>query len=437
VKLKIFYLMVYLTINDKILKFKIGQIVCDAPAKAFILDVKGHNAYHGCNSCTVEGDFINSRMAYLNMDAPLRNDQSFREKKDEIYHKDISPLEDLPVDIPSVVVLEYMHNVCFGVMKKLLSFWVKGKKPVRLVNPETISEELCKIKSFLPAEFNRLPRPLEEFEYWKASEFRTFLIYTGPIVLRGRLKSTFYNHFMILSCAIRLLICPRTCYSYNSVAKMLLKKFVSEYPSHHGPEYVSYNVHGLIHIADFVLTQGCLDRFSAFKYENYLQFVKKSCKNARYPLEDTYNRVIEKINIESTSVKLNYPILKNEINYDPSANRSVYETYYKEIIFENFLINNSNLKDNCIYYVKDHGLVKLVHILKFINGTVKFKVLKYNISPMFHHLMSSDIIKIFYAHDIIPKHPLILIDVDSIMYKCFSFPIDVHKSIAIALLHTI
>jgi len=84
-----------ITINGKILKFKIVKIVCDAPAKAFILNGTGHNAYHGCNSCTVEGDFINNRMAYLDMDAPLRNNLSFREKKDEFYLKDISPLEVL------------------------------------------------------------------------------------------------------------------------------------------------------------------------------------------------------------------------------------------------------------------------------------------------------------------------------------------------------
>lgn len=51
--------------------------------------------------------------------------------------------------------------------------------------------------------------------------------------------------------------------------------------------------------------------------------------------------------------------------------------------------------------------------------------------------MSSDIIKIFYAHDIIPKPSLISIDVDCIRYNFFSFPIDVHKSVAITLLHTI
>lgn len=67
-------------------------------------------------------------------------------------------ITELPIDIPSVVVLEYMHNVCLGVMKKLLSFWVKGKKPVRLVNSESIYEELLNLKFVLPTEFNCLPR---------------------------------------------------------------------------------------------------------------------------------------------------------------------------------------------------------------------------------------------------------------------------------------
>ncbi|XP_022166117.1 uncharacterized protein LOC111030759, partial [Myzus persicae] len=298
--------------HEKVLRFKIVQIVCDAPAKSFILNVKGHNAYHGCNSCTVEGDFIRKRMAYLDLNAPLRTDGSFREKKDEFYHKDESPLEELPIDMSSAVVLEYMHNICLGVMKRLIIFWIKGKKPVRLENSETISEELNNMKTFLPTEFNRLPRSLEECEYWKATEFRTFLIYTGPIVLKGRLKNSLYKHFMILSCAIRLLISPKTSYTYNNVAKMLIKQFVSEYSTHYGEEYVGYNVHGLIYVADFVLMHGSLDTFSAFKYENYLQFLKKSCKNSRYPLEDTYNRIMEHVNIDISSVAPNYPILRNE-----------------------------------------------------------------------------------------------------------------------------
>lgn len=73
---------------------------------------------------------------------------------------------------------------------------------------------------------------------------------------------------MLLSCTIRLLISPETCHTYNFVARDLLKHFVTEYI------HIGYNVHGLIHICDFVLVHGALDSFSAFKFENYLQFIK-------------------------------------------------------------------------------------------------------------------------------------------------------------------
>ncbi|KAF0756057.1 Uncharacterized protein FWK35_00018048 [Aphis craccivora] len=38
-------------------KVQISNIVCDAPAKAFLLNVKGHNSYFGCTSCTEEGTY--------------------------------------------------------------------------------------------------------------------------------------------------------------------------------------------------------------------------------------------------------------------------------------------------------------------------------------------------------------------------------------------
>jgi len=54
-----------LCINNILLKFEISQIVYDAPAKSFVLNVKNFNAYHGCNSCTVEGTFIKNQMAFF------------------------------------------------------------------------------------------------------------------------------------------------------------------------------------------------------------------------------------------------------------------------------------------------------------------------------------------------------------------------------------
>lgn len=77
-----------------------------------------------------------------------------------------------------------MHLVCLGVMKKLINFWVRGRKDIRLTNIclERIDSTLKQIKNCVPKEFARLPRPITEFEHWKATEFRQFILYTGKII---------------------------------------------------------------------------------------------------------------------------------------------------------------------------------------------------------------------------------------------------------------
>jgi len=105
----------------------------------------------------------------------------------------------------------------------------KTEKPVKLLKPEEFSEELNSLKPFMHSEFTRLPRSLEKVEFWKATEFRAFVLYIGPVVLKGRLKKSFYNHFMLLHCAIRLLISSETYHTHNSLDKTLLNKFVHDY----------------------------------------------------------------------------------------------------------------------------------------------------------------------------------------------------------------
>lgn len=46
-----------------------------------------------------------------------------------------------------------------------------------------------------PIDIKRSIRDLDVLNFWKATEFRTFLLKTGPIVLNGKLSSEAYNHF--------------------------------------------------------------------------------------------------------------------------------------------------------------------------------------------------------------------------------------------------
>ncbi|CAG9763551.1 unnamed protein product [Ceutorhynchus assimilis] len=50
--------------KNKDIQVRITKVLCDAPAKAFILNIKSHNAYFGCTKCSTEGSFVNNRMTY-------------------------------------------------------------------------------------------------------------------------------------------------------------------------------------------------------------------------------------------------------------------------------------------------------------------------------------------------------------------------------------
>jgi len=110
----------------------------------------------------------------------------------------------------SCVPLDYCHVVCLGVMKKLIYLWVKGPRFLKLKPSDIklISDKLIEMQQYTPKDFARKPRALSEFLNWKATEFRQFLLYTGPVVLKSVLKSDNYDHFIILHVAISILVNP-------------------------------------------------------------------------------------------------------------------------------------------------------------------------------------------------------------------------------------
>lgn len=72
-----------------------------------------------------------------------------------------------------------MHLICLGVTKKLITLWLKGPLKTRLnsVKNKFLSNNLIDIKNVIPIDFHRKSRGLDELPRWKATEFRTFLLY--------------------------------------------------------------------------------------------------------------------------------------------------------------------------------------------------------------------------------------------------------------------
>lgn len=194
-----------IVVYDKKMAVKLNVFICDAPAKSFIKGIKGHNAYFGCGNCIQEGDYVENRVTFPEINAILRSDKSFQLKQQEEHHKMTSNLEDLNIGMVTQFPLDYMHLVLLGVMKKLLQFWIKGKHNIRMVATQiaVASTSLLSMSLFLPKEFARKPRKLDEVDRFKATELRQLLLYTGPVIFLKKLSRDKYVHFLSLSIAIR------------------------------------------------------------------------------------------------------------------------------------------------------------------------------------------------------------------------------------------
>ena len=312
-----------LDIDDRHINFQLANITCDAPAKAFIKATKMFNAKHGCDRCSSISINVSGTATYRNILFTSRNNCDFRSNLYVEHQKSISPLVDLPIDMITCFNIDYMHCVLLGVTKKLLRIYLNKEKAIK---PEyklsdlqinRINNRLEYIKKSITNDFCRKTRTLNELDRFKATELRQFLLYSGRTALKGILHPEYYNHFLIFNVAISILVSPFLSKDVNltSYAHKLLEYFIEEGIRLFGVRFAVYNVHSLLHLKEDVLRLGSLDGSSAFKFENYMQVIKKMVRSGKFPLTqisnrlEEYNRhiVVDIIPEQCKAISLKYP----------------------------------------------------------------------------------------------------------------------------------
>lgn len=180
-------------------------------------------------------------MVYLQTsNLKLRTDYAFRHRFDFSHHIATSLIEELKIDLVQQFSLDYLHLVCLGVMKKLLNLWKNGEDKLPLNKIKMISDHLTTLSGTQPDDFQRKARSLNEFGNFKASEFRTFILYTGPVVLKDVLDDEKYQHFMLFHVAIMILCDEQLLLQHIESCKKLLFTFVHNFKLQH---HLVYNVH--------------------------------------------------------------------------------------------------------------------------------------------------------------------------------------------------
>jgi hypothetical protein len=379
--------------NSMRFDIELSAVICDTPARAFVKNVKGHTGYFGCDKCLQEGEYINGRMAFPEINATLRTDASFRAKLNEDHHLGPSPLSDLSIDMISAFPLDYMHLTCLGVMRKLLYLWTRGpvSTGTRLGRQaiNNLSELLVLFKDQVPFEFGRKPRSVDDLDRWKATELRQFLLYTGMVCLHGLVEEAVYNNFMLLSVSMHILLSPSLSQDYSEYAGELLRAFVKNFGEIYGLHLVSYNVHATVHLAEEAKLHGPLDNVAGFVFENHLRKLKRLIRKPHAPLQQIVRRLSERnLSVSTTAIQ----ILQREHTAGPVPKQFMSCKQYKEYHMQSYKITNS-YKDSCVLLGSN---VVLVRNFISVNSEqyVVFQRFK-SMMPYFTYPMDSSIFNIY------------------------------------------
>ncbi|KAJ8022423.1 hypothetical protein HOLleu_37316 [Holothuria leucospilota] len=199
--------------------------------------------------------------------------------------KSISPLLLLPeFDIVQGFPVDYMHAACEGVVEQLLDLWtdkVNHNRAWYIGNSMAeIDERMAAVVP--PSDITRLPRSPSQKAHWKASEFRSWILFYCLPILKGILPAAFLSHTLLLVHALWILLQDTVTLDEISMCEIVLTKFVIGMEELYGIEHMTYNVHLMLHLSKTVQLWGPLWSNSCFPFEGYNRKIKSLFHGTRY-----------------------------------------------------------------------------------------------------------------------------------------------------------
>ena len=343
------------------------HFILDAPARSLVKACVGHGGYGACEKCTDFGEYIDDRTVYLNLDAPLRTDESFRNREDLYHHIGQSLLEVAGIGFITQFRLDSFHLVWHGVFKRLVTVWDTwpGVWKWKSQKRDRMTAVLATVAETCPCDFCRLPRPIREWHYYKGTEERRLCLYDGLLVFRDELPPNVYRHYLLLHAALYILASPELVQTLCNYAGTLLRTFISHSSVIYGRNFVVYNVHSLNHLAKECEDHGPLDSFSAFDFENALKTLKETLHSGYKPLIQAAFRDAERT--RAVHVKM----ATHEKNVELSMQHSFVEPNMHGSFFWCVKVGNVKLKCdkiNSCFCTQDGDIAVLKNINKRHNN---------------------------------------------------------------------
>ena len=273
--------------GNKKLRAKLILATFDLIAKAMAMKFTQFNGKYGCPYCLDKGTYEMKRTIYLPND--LHESRIFSDViawaemamqlEEPVYGiLGLSTLSDL-IDIILCIPVDYMHAILEGLAKQFMKYWFGSEFSGYVFNIRKFLSEIDKrlLRMKPPHAFRRSPRSIKCLSFWKAAEFRAWLLYYSIPAMKDFLPQIYLNHWCLLVCAMHILLNTSVSSNDLQVASDYLVKFYEQSPELYPSIVCTANLHSIIHINQSVKDWGPLWCYSTFGYENLNGFLLRQC----------------------------------------------------------------------------------------------------------------------------------------------------------------
>ena len=254
------------------IKVKLLMGVFDLPAKAAVTNTKQYNGEYGCFYCLDKGSYHNGARTYPPNDRHILRSSSDMTKwaieaeqtnVSQYGVKGVSVLSEY-IEFPQCIPIDYLHSVLEGVFKQLMKLWFTPtyhSEPYSLrKHIKNINKLVCRVKP--PKELQRAPRSIDNLSFFKASEYRAWLLFYGLPILSVFLPPDYVHHLSLLVSSMHILLSDEIDTSELEIAYSMLSTFYKVAGDLHSPSIHTVNLHSMEHLVSIVELWGplwCLD----------------------------------------------------------------------------------------------------------------------------------------------------------------------------------
>ncbi|CAN7940292.1 unnamed protein product [Ixodes pacificus] len=231
-----------------------------------LMNMTQFNGAFGCAWCEAEGEVVEKGQGqarvYPAIVGTTWSHESFLHHSEKVEKqgapspgvKGASIFLGLPFfNFASGFVVDYMHAVCSGFVRSTAIMWFKGRSGQHYHLGSFMSEIDMKLKALLPIwEISRLPRSLKDMQFWKSSEWGSWMLFYSPVVLKRFLPKKYFDNWLKFVHIMHFLLSRSVLLDSLPQVKRAMTAFLKEFEALYGQVNITYKTHLLLHLVDIV-----------------------------------------------------------------------------------------------------------------------------------------------------------------------------------------